>query len=437
MLTYAYDDVGNLSSAALPLASASFSYNKRNQLASISRLNGVSTSFSYDTDTRLLSLTHAKGASVIDAENYGYDFVGNRVSHNTSIGQSLVTQPVANQFDNADELTVLGGAPNSYDANGNLVHDAAATYLWDGRNRLKSIVTGAGQTTTFTYDFAGNLIQQADTGTSINLTKAFVLDSLTNVAFETADDGSSYDVLSGRSTDSHLAIIQSSGQPQYGLTDAINSTVVTVDQSGGVKSQFLYDAYGKTTATGTYPFQFTGRMPVSSGLYYYRARFYSPTTGRFIGEDPMVLLGGENSYRYVRNDPADRIDPLGLADNKLPPDCQAGSSCYEAVKVLNLTERFSEGFIKAVPIGLLAESYGEGLLINYLRATVSVEQLIQNGSAAPLDLIILGSGLTLGAIPDAGLLLSLLNLSTRTIFSLWDPSNPSSPNACKFLTTKQ
>ena len=311
MLTYAYDDVGNLASATLPQASASFSYDKRSQIASISRLNGVSTGFNYDADARLLSLTHAKGPSVIDAENYGYDVVGNRVSHNTGIGQSLVTQPVANQFDNADELTVSGGAPNSYDANGNLVQDATATYSWDGRNRLKSIVTVAGQTTNFTYDFASNLIQQADTGTSLNLTKAFVLDRITNVAFETANDGSSFDVLSGQSIDSHMAIIQSGGQVRYGLGDAINSTVATVDQSGAVKDQFLYDAYGRTTATGNYPFQFTGRVPVSTGLYYYRARYYNPIVGRFISEDP---LASGSLFAYASNDPAKRVDPLGLFD---------------------------------------------------------------------------------------------------------------------------
>src|SRR6202011_6006525 len=103
---------------------------------------------------------------------------------------------------------------------------------WDSRNRLKSIVTGAGQTTNFTYDFSGNLIAQADSGPTLNLTKYFVMDDLTNVAYETASDGTSYSVLSGRSIDAHLGVIQSTGQVQYGLSDALNSTVATVDQTG-------------------------------------------------------------------------------------------------------------------------------------------------------------------------------------------------------------
>ena len=44
------------------------------------------------------------------------------------------------------------------------------------------------------------------------------------------------------------------------------------------------------------------------------ARYYDPTIGRFISEDPIGFLGGANFYAYVENNPVDRIDPLGLSD---------------------------------------------------------------------------------------------------------------------------
>ena len=47
-------------------------------------------------------------------------------------------------------------------------------------------------------------------------------------------------------------------------------------------------------------------------LYYYRARYYDPTAGRFLGGDPIQFEGGINFYAYVGNDPADATDPLGL-----------------------------------------------------------------------------------------------------------------------------
>jgi RHS repeat-associated protein len=48
------------------------------------------------------------------------------------------------------------------------------------------------------------------------------------------------------------------------------------------------------------------------GAAYYRARYYDPSIGRFISEDPIGFDGdGTNFYAYVRNDPANSIDPWG------------------------------------------------------------------------------------------------------------------------------
>lgn len=157
----------------MPQASANFTYDSRNMLSSINRLNGVSSALTYDSAGQLLKLTHAKGASIIDAEHYDYDAVGNRSVRTTNIAQPLNTPPVTSQFDAANRLVRFGSMLNSYDANGNLIQEGTTIYTWDSRNRLKSVVTAAGQRTNFAYDFAGNLIAQADSGPSLNLTKYF------------------------------------------------------------------------------------------------------------------------------------------------------------------------------------------------------------------------------------------------------------------------
>ena len=73
-----------------------------------------------------------------------------------------------------------------------------------------------------------------------------------------------------------------------------------------------------------------------SGLYYYRARYYDPSTGRFLSEDPIGLDGGVTDfYVYVRNDPIDSLDPTGLQTQHQPggPDhfenikCRPGDDC--------------------------------------------------------------------------------------------------------------
>jgi RHS repeat-associated protein len=76
-------------------------------------------------------------------------------------------------------------------------------------------------------------------------------------------------------------------------------------------------AFGNTTATSSInnPFQYTGReWDSETGLYYYRARYYEPGTGRFISQDPSGFGGGINVYAYVRNKALSFSDPTGLCE---------------------------------------------------------------------------------------------------------------------------
>jgi len=81
-------------------------------------------------------------------------------------------------------------------------------------------------------------------------------------------------------------------------------------------AEFTYGPFGETTATGSGDAsapQYTGRENDGTGLYYYRARYYSPRLQRFISEDPIGFAGGStNLYAYVGNSPTNRTDPSGL-----------------------------------------------------------------------------------------------------------------------------
>jgi RHS repeat-associated protein len=53
-------------------------------------------------------------------------------------------------------------------------------------------------------------------------------------------------------------------------------------------------------------------MAEPNGLYYMKARYYDPSVGRFISQDPLGFAGGDvNLYGYVRNDPVNLVDPNG------------------------------------------------------------------------------------------------------------------------------
>ncbi len=60
------------------------------------------------------------------------------------------------------------------------------------------------------------------------------------------------------------------------------------------------------------PWLFQGRrFDPETGLFYYRARYYSPATGRFLQNDPKGYVDGANLYTAFGNDPVNRVDPFG------------------------------------------------------------------------------------------------------------------------------
>jgi RHS repeat-associated protein len=85
--------------------------------------------------------------------------------------------------------------------------------------------------------------------------------------------------------------------------------------AGSIANTYTYDSFGNLTAsTGSLvnPFRHTARESYAeTGLYYYRARYYDPNTGRFVSEDPIGFRGGSDFYRYVYNNPVMSTDPSG------------------------------------------------------------------------------------------------------------------------------
>ena len=111
-----------------------------------------------------------------------------------------------------------------------------------------------------------------------------------------------------------------SGSTSYYHADGLGSISSLSNSAGSIANTYTYDSFGKLTAsTGSLvnPFRYTAReSDTETGFYYYRARYYDPSVGRFIAEDPISFRGGTNFYKYGFNSPTNVTDPSGLC----PPE---------------------------------------------------------------------------------------------------------------------
>jgi len=92
--------------------------------------------------------------------------------------------------------------------------------------------------------------------------------------------------------------------------------------------------------------KFAGReYDPNAALYYNRARYYDPNTGRFTRTDPIGLAGGTNLYEYASGDPINKSDPSGLCTKWLHPiECRhRAPSVTERVMIVDAINRINDG----------------------------------------------------------------------------------------------
>jgi RHS repeat-associated protein len=187
---------------------------------------------------------------------------------------------------------------------GNLTSDGATTYTWNARNQLTAL--SGGTSASFAYDALGRRRSKSFSG----VTTAYLYDGF-DVAQEQIGSSPSANYHLGLSIDERYSRTDGTGTTHY-LTDALGSTLALTDGAGAVATAYTYEPYGVTTQSGVgsaNPARYTGREEDGTGLYYYRARYYSPQRQRFVSEDPIEFRGGDpNLFSYVRSDPTNAVD---------------------------------------------------------------------------------------------------------------------------------
>jgi RHS repeat-associated protein len=95
----------------------------------------------------------------------------------------------------------------------------------------------------------------------------------------------------------------------------LDSTLLVTGPQGEPLTRLAYNPYGeisqeRSSGRNNFRPKFTTKeWDHSSELYYYGARYYDPTIGRFLSADPASQFF--SPYTYVNNDPQTNIDPSG------------------------------------------------------------------------------------------------------------------------------
>lgn len=267
--------------------------------------------FQHDADMRLVEA--AAGGQLYA---YEYDGSGNRVS-----GSAV--------YDSANRLLEDARFAYEYDGSGRLTgrqskeDEARTAYEWNEWGELvrveyflESDSVEPTDTLAFTYGPLGQRWSRTESG----VTERFVYVGRNRVLTLDPDGDVSERVTFGPRMDEPLALNGASGS-RFLHADHLGEIVAESDDSRTV-GRARYGPYGEQLAASPdleSPFRYTGREHEREDLYYYRARYYDPMTGRFLTEDPLGLYGGDtNLYTYAYNNPIDFKDPTGWVTVKIP-----------------------------------------------------------------------------------------------------------------------
>ncbi|HCK1870545.1 TPA: RHS repeat protein [Escherichia coli] len=281
-------------------------------------------------------------------ESYGYDSCGYLKAQ--SAGRHRISEET-DQYAGGHRLKQAGNTQYDYDAAGRMVsrtrhrdgyRPETERFRWDSRDQLTGYCSAQGELWEYRHDASGRRTEKRCDRKKIRFTYLWDGDSIAEIR-EYRDDKlysvrhlvfNGFELISQQF--SRVRQPHPSAAPQW-----VTRTNHAVSDLTG-RPLMLFNSEGKTVwrpgqtslwglalslpADTGYPdprgeldpeaapgLLYAGQwQDAESGLCYNRFRYYEPETGMYLVSDPLGLLGGEQTYRYVPN-PCGWVDPLGLA----------------------------------------------------------------------------------------------------------------------------
>ncbi|WP_138494513.1 RHS repeat-associated core domain-containing protein [Paenibacillus pinistramenti] len=317
--------------ASTSIASLTYKYLKNNSLQQTATGTGLTHTLTY-TGLNVTGLTVASKDTTLQTYTYGYDNNRNITSQKDNGTSYTYTYDVLNRIKASSQFNETYGY-DQRDNRSSLTSDrtptipSTTTYQYDSRNRLtKATVNGislaytyngdglmvgrikGSQTTRYYYDDRGLLVAEGNvSGSTVTIAYGYVYDATGQLV--------------GRQSGTESKL-------QYYVTNLHGDVVELRDASGKLLNSYSYDIWGNPVIVQeTVPnaLRYAGEYwDADTGLQYLRARWYDPSTARFIGEDtyegqidnPLSL----NLYTYVENNPLGYVDPTGHSPSYFDDD---------------------------------------------------------------------------------------------------------------------